>query len=170
MMKRKILYVDVPFYGIHGGDKNRSHFLWEILKENFNTDILLLIDSNNSETINEHYCENNTYYLKIAKGKHYKSRAIYNFSKKERTRFTSILKENRYDLILFRFISTGLLAIEAKKILPKTQIIVDVDMLFSRIAAMNWKDNQCIKNKYFYFEKKKLERSEERRVGKEYRR
>lgn len=160
MMKRKILYVDVPFYGIHGGDKNRSNFLWEILKENFNADILLLTNSNNSETINDHYCENSTYYLKIAKGKHHKSRAIYHFSKAERTRFASILKENQYDLIFFRFISTGLLAVKASKILPKAKIVVDVDMLFSRIAAMNWKDNQCIKNKYFYFEKKKLEKFE----------
>ncbi|MFA7056207.1 MAG: glycosyltransferase [Candidatus Cloacimonadales bacterium] len=159
-MRKKILYVDVPFYGIHGGDKNRSNFLWKILKENFDADILLLTDVNSSATINEHNCENKTYFLEKTPGRVLNSRAIYEFSKTEMSRFATILRTNQYQLIFFRFISTGLLALEAEKVLPEAQIIVDVDMLFSRIAEMNWQDNHCLKNKYFYFEKMKLKRFE----------
>lgn len=160
IVKKKILYIDVPFYGIHGGDKNRSNFLWRILKDNFQADILLLKDSQSTITINDHHCENNSYFLEVLPGKLKNSDAIYGFSKSELAEFANILRTNRYEIIFFRFISTGMLAIEASKILPETQIIVDVDMLFSRIASMNWEDNPGLKNKYFYFEKKKLEKFE----------
>ncbi len=159
-MRKKILYIDVPFYGIHGGDKNRSNFLWRILKENFTVDLLLLKDAKSTNSINDHHCENNTYFLEVLPAKLSKSEAIYEFSKSELSAFANILRTNQYDIIFMRFISPGLLAIEASKVSPETQIIVDVDMLFSRIAAMNWADNPRFRNKYFYFEKKKLEKFE----------
>ncbi len=159
-MRKKILYIDVPFYGIHGGDKNRSNFLWRILKENFEADLLLLQDSKSTNSVNDHHCENNTYFLEVEHERFSKSDAIYEFSKSELSRYATILRSNRYDLIFIRFISPGLLAIEASKVLSDAQIVVDVDMLFSRIAAMNWEDNPSFKNKYFFFEKKKLEKFE----------
>ncbi len=160
-MKKKLLYVDVPFYGIHGGDKNRSNFLWSILKENFDTDLLLLTDDKENIQVNDHQCENKTYFLEALSEKSRTADAIYDFSKKEMNEFSHILRTNQYDIIFFRFISPGLLAIQAAKVSPDTQIIVDVDMLFSRIAAMNWADNpSIIKNRYFYREKKKLEKFE----------
>lgn len=159
-MRKKILYIDVPFYGIHGGDKNRSNFLWRILKQNFDADLLLLQDIKHTIEIKDHKCDNNTYFLDVLPDKMSKSDAIYEFSKSELAKLANILRANQYDIIFLRFISTGALAIEASNVLPDTQIIVDVDMLFSRIAAMNWADNPRFKNKYFYFEKKKLEKYE----------
>ena len=150
----------MPFYGIHGGDKNRSNFLWKILKENFKADLLLLTDNKSTSSINDHHCDNNTYYLEVLPEKFSKSDAIYAFSKSELSEFSTILRKNQYDIIFLRFISPGQLALEANKTVPETQIIVDVDMLFSRIAAMNWADNHSFRNKYFYFEKKKLEKFE----------
>ena len=148
-MKKRLLYIDVPFYDIHGGDKNRSNFLWRILKENFNTDILLLNDSKSKITINDHHCENKTYNLEVLPETFSKSDAIYEFSKEELAKFANILRTNQYDIIFLRFISPGALALEASKVIPNAQIIIDVDMLFSRIAAMNWADNPRFKNKYF---------------------
>lgn len=159
-MKKKILYIDVPFYGIHGGDKNRSNFLWKILKENFDADLILLTEENSTATINDHHCENNTYFIEVLPDKARKSDAIYEFSKNELGKFSNILRSNQYDIVFVRFISPGYLAIEAAKVIPEAQIIVDVDMLFSRIAAMNWADNPTLRNKYFYFEKRKLEKFE----------
>jgi glycosyltransferase involved in cell wall biosynthesis len=160
-VKKKILYIDVPFYGIHGGDKNRSNFLWKILKENFQADLLLLTDDKSSTTVNDHHCENNTYFLEVLPNSSRSPDAIYDFSKTELENFSNILRSNNYDIIFVRFISPGFLAIQAGKVLPEAQIFVDVDMLFSRIAAMNWADNpSIIKNRYFYKEKRKLEKFE----------
>jgi glycosyltransferase involved in cell wall biosynthesis len=159
-VKKRLLYIDVPFYDIHGGDKNRSNFLWRILKENFNTDILLLEDSKSKTTITDHHCENKTYTLEVLPEKFSKPDAIYEFSKDELAKFANILRTNQYDIVFLRFISPGALALEASIVIPNAQIIVDVDMLFSRIATMNWADNPSLKNKYFYFEKKKLEKFE----------
>lgn len=160
-MKKKILYIDVPFYGVHGGDKNRSNFLWRILKEDFQADLLLLTDDKSSDSANDHHCENNTYFLEVLPNSPRSSDAIYEFSKNELENYSNILRTNRYDIVFVRFISPGYLAIQAAKVLPEAQIIVDVDMLFSRIAAMNWADNpSIIKNRYFYKEKRKLEKFE----------
>lgn len=159
-MKKKLLYIDVPFYDIHGGDKNRSNFLWRILKNNFDADILLLEDSKSITSITDHHCENNTYFIEVLPEKFSKSDAIYEFSKAELAKFHNILRTNQYDIVFLRFISPGALAFEASKVIPDAQVIVDVDMLFSRIATMNWADNPSFKNKYFYFEKKKLEKYE----------
>ena len=44
---KKLLYIDRPFQGEKGGDKNRSKFIWKALNENYEADLLLLKDYKN---------------------------------------------------------------------------------------------------------------------------
>ena len=162
-MKDKLLYIDVPFFGIHGGDKNRSNFLWNILRKNFNSDLLLIqAEDRTVNQVSGHPCSGEIFELETTTSNMTKSDAIYNFSKAEIAKFGMILRENQYDVIFIRFISPGELAIIASEVSPDTKIIIDVDMLFSRIASMNWVSNKSIKNKYFYLEKLKLEKYEDK--------
>ncbi len=156
-MKKKLLYIDVPFSGVHGGDKNRSNFLWNILKENYDTDLMLIKRHNiENEVINDHQCQGKTFYINTCRQEGSKSEAIYNFNKVEIEQFGIILRSNNYDIIFVRFLSPSMLALVASDILPEVKIVIDVDMLFSRIAQMNWDTKHSIRNKYFYFEKTKL--------------
>ena len=42
MSRARILYLDVPFENESGGDKNRSRFLFQALRESFDVDVLLV--------------------------------------------------------------------------------------------------------------------------------
>ena len=42
MSRARILYLDTPFENEAGGDKNRSRFLFQALRENFDVDLLMI--------------------------------------------------------------------------------------------------------------------------------
>ncbi|MDY6915380.1 MAG: glycosyltransferase, partial [Candidatus Cloacimonadota bacterium] len=76
----------------------------------------------------------------------------YNFTKKNLAKFAGILKNKQYDIVFFRFASTTFLTPIVEKTLPKAAVIIDVDMLFSRLAKLSWKINPTLKNRYYLIE------------------
>lgn len=157
MKKSKILYVDVPFLGFTGGDKNRSRFLYESLSTSYNTDILLIENQDyTKEQIDLHKKENKLYTIKSKKTPFYKPEAVYDFDADNIKKFEQILTSNNYDKVFFRFASTGALAEITSTISSLSKIIIDVDMLFSQIAKEAWSNNKTIKNRYYLFEYIKL--------------
>mgnify|MGYP005987308333 FL=1 len=157
MKKLKILYVDVPFLGFTGGDKNRSRFLYESLSSNYDTDILLIQNKEYSaEQIDIHKKGNKLYTINSKKTPFYKSEAVYDFDTDNIEIFKQILKSNTYDSIFFRFASTSTLAQIASQTSVLSKIVIDVDMLFSQIAKEAWRTNKSIKNRYYLFEYLKL--------------
>ena len=157
MKKLKVLYVDVPFLGFMGGDKNRSRFLYESLFAKYDTDILLIENHEYSEDqIDKHKKKNNLYTIKSKKRAFYKPEAVYDFDIENIKIFKQILKSNTYDVIFFRFASTANLAQIASKTSLLSKIVVDVDMLFSQISKEAWKGDKSIKNRYHFFEYIKL--------------
>jgi len=157
MKKSKILYVDVPFLGFTGGDKNRSRFLYESLSAAYDTDILLIQNQDyTQEQIDIHKRENNLFTIKSKKTAFYKPEAVYEFDSKNIDKFKQILKSNNYDKVFFRFSSAAALAKITSTISSLSKIIIDVDMLFSQIAKEAWRTNKALKNRYYLFEYLKL--------------
>ena len=154
--QQKILYIDVPFLGLCGGDKNRSKFLFDTLCKKYDTDILLIQNKTYEKSLINNHKVNKLFTIKSKKSAFYLPQSLYDFDKKTMNYFKKILKDNQYDILMFKFSSTAILANWAKKILPFSNIIIDVDMLSSRICYETWKNNKTLKNRYYLIEYLKL--------------
>lgn len=161
----KILYVDVPFIGLKGGDKNRSRFLWSILSKNYSADLMIISDSEEKDKYSG--C-NNFYTLKNKKCSFFDPESVYCFENSGLRKFEKIIKDNSYDVVFFRFSSTTRLAKTVKNISPRTQIFVDVDMLLSRISEQSWTQDKSIHNRFYFLEMNRLKFYERKLFNEDY--
>ncbi|MFI4911100.1 MAG: glycosyltransferase family 4 protein [Sedimentisphaeraceae bacterium JB056] len=145
---QKLLYIDTPFFEGFGGDKNRSRFLYESLKEKYEVDVLLITDRPSQ------YAGYRT--IKPSPAVFHKPQSVYNFSKESIDNFERTLLTGKYDVVFIRFCSPAALADVASYILPEAKIVVDVDMLLSRISALSWQMNRTIKNRFYFLENIRL--------------
>ena len=157
----KLLYIDLPFAGEKGGDKNRSKFLWKTLSSHFHAD-LLLINSSKSLDLRAHTGCERFYHLDSSPGGLGSSPSIFYFSDKVKQQYRKLLLDNQYDIIFVRSAVMGDLAIQAADCLAYAKIIVDSDMLFSRLAQFAWEANRALSNRYYFIESIKLRRFEQR--------
>ncbi|PKN80128.1 MAG: hypothetical protein CVU48_03080 [Candidatus Cloacimonetes bacterium HGW-Cloacimonetes-1] len=154
---KKILYVDVPFQGLQGGDKNRSQFIWGNLCKQFDADLVLIRTPDfATQPIPEHTGYDQCIGITASDSLPFSSPAIYHFSQSQKQKFRELLNRKRYEIIVFRFLSCFSLAKIAKATLPQCKIVIDVDMLFSRIAELSWNQNKSFKNRYYFMELVKL--------------
>ncbi len=153
----KLLYVDTPFEGLQGGDKNRSKFIWHCLAQEFRADLLLIKGPEyRTKSLETHQNYRHLYSIATIPAFAHQSRAIYHFHPRHLEKFRKILENSAYDIIVFRFLSTYTLATLASRTLPNCKIVIDVDMLFSRVAELCWKQRPSIRNRYHLFEMMKL--------------
>lgn len=153
----RLLYVDTPFEGLQGGDKNRSRFIWSRLSEEFDADLLLIKSkAYATKPIEKHSGYKRQYSIGSTTTPHLKPQAIICFHNAQLNKFRDILIKEQYDIVVFRFLSTYHLACVASTVLPQCHIVIDVDMLFSRVATLAWHQNPTIGNRYNLFEMIKL--------------
>lgn len=154
---KKLLYVDVPFAQIAGGDTNRSSFIWASLNKIYAADLLLIKTlSYRSKAVPEHSGYNNLYTIASQESLIYAPRALHHFHKTQIRKYQDILRKGQYEIIVFRFLSTFSLADISAETLPDAKIVIDVDMLFSRIAQLSWDSKKSFRNRYHYIELQKL--------------
>jgi len=154
---KKILYVDIPFEGRKGGDKNRSSFIWSCLNTRFDADLMLIQTSEGGENPqSDHKGYDQCLTITSSPIFPYQPEAIYRFSRSQMRIFTELLERKRYEIVVFRFLSCFQLAKRVRKVLPASRIAIDVDMLFSRIATLSWQREKSIKNRYYLMEMLKL--------------
>jgi len=161
MTRARILYLDVPFENESGGDKNRSRFLFQALRENFDADLLLIGRAGASPK---------------PAWIHFQPLAMFapqpapfprpastpSFAPADREQFVALLREKKYDAVFCRFtIGWELLAL-VREAVPGTAVVVDVDMVSSRLVALTWAANPAFKKRWFLFEKWKLQHFERR--------
>lgn len=139
----RILYIDVPFANETGGDKNRSRFLWNALQNNFDADCLLIGKD-----------------LATTRGPFYQSESVFAFDAEAREQFNRQLAERKYNAVVTRFHSPWELAKLAQAHPTKPAVVVDLDMISSRLVALAWRAKPTMQNRWFLFEKLKLERQE----------
>lgn len=166
---KKLLYIDRPFQGEKGGDKNRSKFIWKALNENYEADLLLLKDYKNPhQKYQPHFGQNNLFELTTTKQVRRKPEAIMNFSSEEIEKFKKIIIEYQYDIIFIRFAAPAMLADIASEVLTKVKIVFDIDMLMSRLTKLSWELNPSFKNRYFFIQNRKFIRFEKLLFNKSY--
>lgn len=159
----RILYVDTPFIGRKGGDKNRSSLIWDILTENFSVDLLLITDKKNDFLMDDYSKAENIFEIQKKKcRKIFTPHSIMKFSSSEFHKLNEILSKNNCDIAFFRFCSAANFAKFIHKKYPRLNLIIDVDMLFSRISELLWKLNPARKNRFHFFEQFKLKRFEKK--------
>jgi len=145
---KRLLYIDTPFMDGFGGDKNRSRFLYRSLCQKYDTDVLLITDSNQD-------CSDQ-YKIRPSEGSPFEPESVYSFSFDATNSYKKLLRNGKYDIVFIRFCSPANLADIASQVLPGVKIVVDVDMLLSRISALSWQMNRSIKNRFYFLENLKL--------------
>jgi glycosyltransferase involved in cell wall biosynthesis len=155
----RLLYVDSPFENRNGGDKNRSRFLWNTLQNRFHADCLL-IDPPSSTTQSAKPNSPPVLTLHPQPSPWWESDSVHHFAPDQQARFIDLLNRTRYDMVVIRFHSPVELARLAHQHPSQPTVVVDLDMLSSRLASLNWNLRRSFSNRWFLLERWKLNRLE----------
>jgi glycosyltransferase involved in cell wall biosynthesis len=164
MNRPRLLYVDVPFEHESGGDKNRSRFLWHTLRGAFETDCLLIAPEKSASGKPQFTEFEPVLRLPLARGPWHQSDSVFAFGPRELDAFRELLTERRYDAVFTRFHSPWALARAVAAHPTRPAVIVDLDMVSSRLVGLTWQQAPSFKNRWFLFEKLKLARLEKQLV------
>ena len=164
MSKPRLLYLDTPFEHESGGDKNRSRFLWQTLCGAFDTDCLLI--SKSQAIVGRPLFTKIKPVLRLppVPGPWHQSKSVFAFGPLELDAYRELLAERRYDAVFARFHSPWTLALASAEHPTRPAVIVDMDMVSSRLVTQTWQQDRSFKSRWFFFEKLKLERLERQLV------
>ncbi len=163
MSRPKLLYIDATFLTRIGGDMNRSRFLWQTLKDQFDADLLLIRrDDDTDEDIEKHEGDHRVTVVRGNKGKGWLPKSVYTYSAQDLETFRDLLRKEGYEYLFLRATSPGLLALEAEKVLPNAKIVVDSDLVFSQYTKGYWEKDRSLKNRFFLLESKRFRSFEKR--------
>lgn len=165
MSRPRILYLDVPFEHESGGDKNRSRFLWSALNETFDVECLLIAGSPSPGARSRFTTIVPVRELRPQPAPWYQSDSIFRFAPAERDEFRQLLTKRRYDGVFLRFHSAWELAELVFAHPTRPAVIVDLDMLSSRLVGLRWQQEPVLRNRWFLFERIKLDRFERRMLA-----
>jgi len=164
MKNLRLLYLDVAFEQEPGGDKNRSRFLWQSLTRQFDAEFLLLEKPprDASPRPSGALRIQPVARLRYGRGPWYESDSVMAFDRNARRAFQRLLSERPYDVVFSRFHSPWQLACLAEQHPSRPAVVVDLDMLSSRLVGMTWKAQPVWRNRWFLIERWKLEWLERR--------
>lgn len=160
-MSAPALYLDEPFAGQLGGDKNRSRFLWKLLQTRYQAEwaevrtrpLAAQATGGPKPSLS----------LDARPARFWSSQSVHRFDAASRARFREHLEAVRPRFLFSRFYSAWELQCIADASPGRLPVIVDVDMLSSRLVELAWRKNPSFRNRYFLFETWKL-RALERRL------
>ena len=161
MSRARILYLDAPFENEAGGDKNRSRFLFQALRENFDVDLLLI--GREGASVKAAWTNFKPLAMFTPQPAPFpRPASTPSFAPADRERFILLIREKKYAAVFCRFtIGWDLLKL-VQQTAPETAVVMDVDMVSSRLVALTWAANPSFKKRWFLFEKWKLQRFEHR--------
>jgi len=161
MSHPRILYLDVPFENESGGDKNRSRFLFHALCENFDLDLILI--GREGKSTKPAWTNFKPLAMFAPQPAPFpRPTSTPSFAPADREKFISLLREKKYDAVFCRFTIGWELLEFVREAAPETAVVMDVDMVSSRLVALTWAANPTFKKRWFLFEKWKLQRFERR--------
>ncbi len=161
MSRRRVFYLDQPFENEPGGDKNRSRFLWGALRERFDADLGLI--GREGDGARPAWTRDRPLAMFAPQPPPFpRPSSTPSFSADDREKCRRRLRDGRYDALVVRFCTGWELADLAQRDSPQTAVIMDVDMLSSRLVALSWTAQPSWRRRWFLFEKWKLERFERR--------
>lgn len=157
----RVLYIDVPFEIESGGDKNRSRFLFHALRSAYETDLLLVHPHTRIPAKHPAYSAfPPALELHALRPGLLQSHSVFRVSEAEQRGFQDLLSRRKYDAVVCRFHSPWLLATAAATHPSSPAIVVDLDMVSSRLVGLTWRQDPCLRNRWFLFERIKLQRLE----------
>ncbi|MFT5662425.1 MAG: glycosyltransferase involved in cell wall biosynthesis, partial [Sulfurimonas sp.] len=157
---KNLLYVDREFKNSLGGDKNRSRYLYKSLQKSRIVYTCIVKDfEDSSEAINA------TSSLELVSSKKINilcPQAILYFSRECKNLFVAYIQEHNIQTLFFRTIAFSSLALYAKEKIPTLKIIIDVDLILSRLMKQSWEKNKSFQSRYYYIQMLKLLKYEKR--------
>jgi len=163
MSRARILYLDVPFENESGGDKNRSRFLFHALRENFEVDLLLV--GREGASVKPAWTNFKPVAMFAPQPPPFpRPASTPSFLPADQEKFISLLREKNYAAVFCRFTIGWELCKIIQRDFPQTAVVVDLDMVSSRLVAMSWAANPSFRRRWFLFEKWKLQRLERQLV------
>jgi len=161
MSRPRILYLDVPFENESGGDKNRSRFLFHALRDNFDVDLLLI--GREGASAKPTWTNFKPLAMFAPQPAPFpRPASTPSFALADCEKFISLLREKDYAAVFCRFTIGWELLELVRTNAPETAVVVDVDMVSSRLVALTWAANPSFKKRWFLFEKWKLQHFERR--------
>ncbi len=155
--------IDRPFIEEDGKYHFRSYQWAKLLTGIAETDLVITLRPFETREDLTRYCDFGTIHqLTFRSGPWWRSPSIYSFHRNSLRKMKEILTEGRYDLIVFRMMSQYNLVRAAVRQTPGTMVIMDIDQLFSRIAAERWSGNPVFSNRFYLWEVIRLGRAERR--------
>lgn len=157
----RLLDIGFPFVGHRGGDASRALMEDRVLKTRFQVDHLLLLQAHQDKAnITSKHGGDSAAVLRCRPGCGLRPAAVCQFEKEELGHFRALLRDRQYRAVFFRYICGTGLVNEVKRVRPNMRIIIDADMLSSRIAAQAWEQNRSMGNRFFFFESLKTRQYE----------
>jgi glycosyltransferase involved in cell wall biosynthesis len=157
----RVLYIDVPFEDEPGGDKHRSRFLFRTLEKSFETDLLLVHPhSPTPARPSRSHRHPPILELQAQPPGWFHSHSVFRFDAKQTRAYLDLLSARRYDAVVCRFHSPWFLALGAETHPSRPAVLIDLDMVSSRLVGLTWRQEPSIRNRWFLFERIKLERLE----------
>ncbi len=155
MKRLRVLYLDTPFENVSGGDKNRSRFLWWALGERFEVSLVLLGTAGKTPPPASQFPP--LAILPTQPPPFPRPGAAPAFAAADQDRFVQIVRDGNFDVVFGRFTVGYELLDRVARELPDLTIVVDVDMVSSRLVALTWAAHRSFKKRWFLFEKWKLQ-------------
>ncbi|MFO1459237.1 MAG: glycosyltransferase [Verrucomicrobiota bacterium] len=160
MSRSRVLYLDVPFEHETGGDKNRSRFLWSALTSAFDTDWGRILPANKPLPPETETGIRPVVTLLSARNPWWESDSVFQFPNAELEKFRHLLTQRNYAAVVARFHAPWHLARIASEHPTRPAVVVDLDMLSSRLVGLTWQQAPSLRNRWFLMERLKLERCE----------
>ncbi len=155
---KNILYIDREFKNSLGGDKNRSRYIYNVLEKNSSEiftciikDKALAVDSDKSFEL-----------LASEKKSRLLPDAIVGFSETSKNTFVKYIQTHKIKILFMRTIAYSELAVYAKKMIPSLKVIIDVDLILSRLMQQSWENNRSMKSRYYFLQMLQLLRYEKK--------
>ena len=160
MSRLRVLYLDVPFENATGGDKNRSRFLWGALRDEFDAALGLIHPEGTSPASRVSSGIQPAVQLVARRGPLWESDSVFAFSASDLAQFNRHLTDHAYDAVVTRFHSPWILARAAARHPSRPCVVMDLDMLSSRLVGLTWSQAPSLRNRWFFLEHLKLKHRE----------
>ncbi len=145
---KKLLYIDLPFSETGDICSTRSRFIWDILHNNCDADLLLVkTEEFLTRNLPDHTGYEQFYSLVTNIVNPLKPKALYQFSKENTDKFAQILQAKRYEIIVFKRPEFAQLILLAQNCLTACNIVIDLEKLPSETALAQWEQNPAWKNR-----------------------
>ncbi len=163
----RVLYIDVPFESGTGGANNRSRLLFRALRSAYETDLLLVHPRGSDSTQRPDATKYPpTLELNALPPCWIRSRSVFQFGSAGTRAYLELLSTRRYDAVVCRFHSPWLLAATAANHPSRPAIVVDLDLVSSRLVGLKWRQTPSLRNLGTLIERIHLERLERRLLRK----